>query len=367
MDFSQLAFEFQWEQCFSLIDKWKTTMIEHINTIHEEKFSQIQFYKDQAEKDFTLDKRNFILNMNECFQHPCILSDEINTFKNKLNQLKQNIIHRPLPLNIQIEPYSLENSIIIHPILEKNLFKNRKILAEYQIQSIRLIATSNNQIVLINNQSKIFFYDKFLGLINEINIENYTNEYLNDICWSDMYQTFLFLFDHSLWSTENCLLKKLAHIRNKNKFLNYLTSFKNYIYLIYNQGEFIDRWRIEPEWKLDKRWMKSIKNQSLVAVYSNNNYLLFYTNKSIQLCTEDLIIQYTIDLSQQEHLYSNFIYLSTYQIWLFVDKYTDLLKYFHINNRIIQSIDQISIQAISLMEDNDIALITNDHLQIISI
>jgi hypothetical protein len=366
MDFSQLAFEFQWERCFSLLDKWQTTMIDHIRDIHQDKTSQIQMYKDQAEKNSLREKNKFILNMNEYFQHPCILSYEINTFKNKLNQLKQNIIHRPLPLNIQIETYSLENSIIIHPIFHKQLFKQKKIRAEFQIQleSIRLIATSNNQIVLITNQSKIYLYDKLIGFIDEINMRDYTNEYLNDICWSRMYKNFLFLCDHSLWSLENRILKKLAHISNKKNFLNNLTSFHNSIFLIYNQGEFIDRWRIQPEWKLDKRWIKYHKNDTLISIYSNNDYLLFYTNKYIQLCTEDLI-----DLSNQEHIYSNFIYLSSYKIWLIIDKKTDTLNYFHINNRIIQSLDQIFAQGISSMGD-DIAFITKDenyHLQIISI
>src|SRR5271163_620421 len=103
MDFSHLAFEFQWEQCFSLLDKWQSTMIDHIRDIHQEKTSQIQIYKDLAEKNFFREKNKFILNMNEYFQHDCILSYEINPFKKKLNQLKENIIHRPLPLNIQIE------------------------------------------------------------------------------------------------------------------------------------------------------------------------------------------------------------------------------------------------------------------------
>jgi len=372
MDFSQLAFEFQWEQCFSLIDKWKTTMIEHIKTIHQEKSSQIQFYKDQAEKNSYLEKTNFILNLNECFQHPYILSYEINTFKNKLNQLKQNIIHRPLPLNIQIESCSLENSILIHPLFDKNLFKQKKILADYQIhtKSIRLIATSNNQIILINNQSKIFLYDKLIGFIEQINILDYTNEYLNDICWSDIYKNFLFLFDHSLWSLENIFLKKLAYISNKKNFLKNLTSFHNYLFLIYNQGEFIDRWNIQPEWKLNKRWIKSHENDIFISIYSNNDYLLFYTNKSIQLCSEDLIIQYTIDLSNQQHIYSHFIYLNSYQIWLIIDKQKNLLNYFHINNRIIQTFEEIFVYAISSMED-DLALIIKDdddyHLQIISI
>lgn len=369
MDFSQLAFEFQWEQCFSLIDKWKTTMIEHINNIHEEKTSQIQSYKDQADKTFIRDKKNLILNMNEYFQHPHILSNEINTFKTKLKQLKENIIHRPLPLNIQIETYSLDNSILINPIIEKNFFQAKSILAEYSInyQSIRLIATSNQQIILVNNdQFNIYLYDKYLGFRKKIPYEYLTNEYLNDICWSDSYKSFLFLFDHSLWSLENNTLNKLAQIINRKHILNTLTSYENSIYLIYNQGEFIDRWRIKPKWKLDKRWIKYDKKEILLSIYSNNTYLLFYTNKSIQLCTEDLIIQYTIHFDQQEHVYKNFIYLSLYDIWLFIDKKTDLLNYFHINNHSIQTFDQIFVQAISLIGD-DLVFITKDHLQIISI
>jgi len=371
MDFSQLAFEFQWEQCFSLIDKWKTTMIDHIINIHQEKSSQIQYYKDQAEKNSILEKTNFILNINEYFQHPCILSYEINTFKNKLNQLKQNIIHRPLPLDIQIESYSLENSIRIRPIFDKQLFKKKKILADYKIymESIRLIATSNNQIILVNNKSQIYLYDKLIGFINDIDMRDYTNEYLNDICWSDIYKNFLFLCDYSLWTLENRILKKLAHISNKKHILNNLTSFHNYIFLIYNQGEFIDRWKIRPEWKLDKRWIKYKKNDIFISIYSNNDYLIFYTNKSIQLSTEDLIIQYEINLSNQDHIYSHFIYLSSYQIWLIIDKKTDILNYFHINNRIIQPLDQIFVHAISSMGD-DLAFIKkndNYHLQIISI
>jgi hypothetical protein len=371
MDFSHLAFDFQWEQCFSLIDKWKTTMIDHISHIHQEKISQIQMYKDQAEKISFGEKKNFILNMNEYFQHPCILSYEIDTFKNKLNQLKQNIIHRPLPLNIQIESYSLENSILISPLFTSDFFKQKqKLLAEYQIQteSIRFIATSTNEIILVNNQSKIFLYDKLIGFIDQINLEDYTNEYLNDICWSKIYKNFLFLCEHSLWSLENLFLKKLAQMTKKKNILNYLTSFHNSIFLIYNQGEFIDRWRIRPEWKLDKRWMKYQTNQTLRGVYSNNDYLLFYTKKSIQLCTEDLIIHYEIDLTHQEHLYSHFIYLSSYKIWLIIDQQTNLLNYFDLNHRIIQPIDQIFVQAISLMGEN-LAFITKDdyHLQIISI
>jgi len=370
MDFSHLAFEFQWEQCFSLIDKWKTTMIDHITHIHQEKSSEIQMYKDQAEKTYLLEKNHFILNMNEYFQHPCILSNEINTFKTKLNQLKQNIIHRPLPLNIEIQSPSLNNSISIHPVFENRLFTQRKILIEYSINipSIRLMATSNNQIIILNNQSKIYLYDKLIGFIDEINLLDYTNEYINDICWSSIYKNFLFLTDHSLWSLENLFLKKLAHISNKKHFLNNLTSFHNFLFLIYNQGEFIDRWIIQPEWKLEKRWIKQYNNDILISISSNDDYILFYTHKSIQLCSDDLIIQYSIDLTHQEHVYSHFIFLSSYKIWLTVDKHTQILNYFHLNNRTIQTLDKIFIRAISLMGD-EFALITEDgcHLQIVSI
>jgi hypothetical protein len=371
MDFSHLAFEFQWEQCFSLIDKWKTTMIEHIRNIHQEKSTQIQMYKDQAEKNTFLEKTNFTLNMNEHFQHPYILSYEIDSFKNKLNQLKQNIIHRPLPLNIEIESSPLNNSISIHPLFDKHLFNQRKILAEYQVdtQSIRFIATSNNQIILVNNQFKIFLYDKLNGFIKKIDMMDYTDECLNDICWSKMSKNFLFLCDHSLWSLENLRLKKLAHISNKKNFLNNLTSFQNYLFLIYNQGEFIERWIMQREWKLERRWIRENNNQEiLVSIHSNNDYLLFYTKKSIQLCSFNLIIQYSIDLSNSEHFYSHFIYLSQYQIWLTIDKQTQILNYFHVNNQKIQTLDQIFLQAISSMGD-DLAFITKDdyHLQIVSI
>ncbi|CAF1433398.1 unnamed protein product [Adineta steineri] len=371
MDFSHLAFEIQWEQCFSLIDKWETTMIDRIKTIHQEKSLEIQTYKEQAEKTYFLEKTNFILNMNEYFQHSHILSNEINIFKKKLNQLKQNIIQRPLPLNIDIDTNLLNNPITIHQNFDKHIFNQRKIVMEYklQIESIYLIATSNNQIILVNNQLKIYLYDKLIGFIDEINLLDYTDEYLNDICWSTTYKNFLLLCDHSLWSLENLYLKKLAHISNKKHFVNNLTSFHNYLFLIYNQGEFIDRWIIQPEWKLTKRWIKHYhQNDYLISISSNNDYLLLYTNKFIQLCSDDLIIQYTIDLTDQEHIYSNFIFLSSYQIWLTIDKQTQLINYFHKNTRIIQSLDQISIRHISSMGD-ELALITNDNccLQIISI
>ncbi|CAF1272680.1 unnamed protein product [Rotaria sordida] len=371
MDFSHLAFEFQWEQCFSLIDKWKTTMIDHIINIHQEKSSEIQIYKEQAEKNFFHEKKNFILNMNEYFQHTCIRSYEINLFKNKLNQLKKNIIQRPLPLHIEIESYSLNKLINIYQLFNKQLFDQRKILAEYKIptQTIYLMSTSNNQIIIVNNQLKIFLYDKLIGFIDEINMLDYTNEYLNDICWSINYKNFLFLCDYSLWSLENLCLKKLAHISNKKHFLNNLTSFHNYVFFIYDRGEYIDRWIIQPEWKLDKRWIKYNNNDILLSINSNNDYLLIYTNRLIQLCSDDLIIQYTIDLSNQEHLYSNFIFLSSYKIWLTIDKETQLLKYFHLNNRIIQTLDQIYVRTISSMGNNELALVTKDdyHLQILSI
>ncbi|CAF1559455.1 unnamed protein product [Rotaria sp. Silwood1] len=371
MDFSHLAFDFQWEQCFSIIDKWKTTMIEHIINIHQEKSTEIQIYKEQAEKNFFYEKKNFILNMNEYFQHSYILSYEINLFKNKLNQLKKNIIHRPLPLHIDIDTCLLNKTIRIYQIFDKQLYNQRKINAEYKIptQTIYLISTSNNQIIIVNYELKIFLYDKLIGFIDEINMLDYTNEYLNDICWSITYKNFLFLCDYSLWSLDNLLLKKLAHISNKKHFLNNLTCFHNYVFFIYDQGEFIDRWLIQPQWKLDKRWLRTHNNDNILSITSNIDYLLIYTNKSIQLCSEDFIIQYLIDLTNQEHLYSNFTFLSTYQIWLIIDKQTQLLKYFHIHNQTIQTLDQIYVKIISSMGDNELALVTNDdyHLQILSI
>ncbi|CAF1609778.1 unnamed protein product [Rotaria magnacalcarata] len=371
MDFSHLAFEFQWAQCFSLIDKWKASMIDHITNIHQEKSSEIQMYKDEAEKNFFIEKKNFALNMNEYFQHSCILSNEINLFKKKLDQLKENIIHRPLPLNIEIKSYPLNTSITIHRLFNKQLFNQRTISAEYKIptQSINLIATSNNQIILVNSESKIFLYDKLIGFIDEINLSDYTDEYLNDICWSKNYKNFLFLCDYSLWSLENLFLKKLAHISNRKHFLNNLTCFHNYVFIIYDHGEFIDRWLIQPEWKLEKRWIKDHKKDIFLSINSNNDYLLFYTNKCIQLCSQDLIIHYSIDLANQEHVYSNFIFLSSYKIWLLIDKQTHLLKYFRLNSRKIYTLDQVYVRNISSMGDSELAFITNDncHLQIILI
>lgn len=371
MDFSNFAYDFQWEQCFSLIDKWKTTMIEHITTIHQEKSREIQFHKDQFEKNFITEKKNFILNMNECFQHSSILPYEIDLFKKQLNQLKKNIIHQPLPLNIDIRSCSLNKSISIYRIFNKQLFTQRRIIAEYKIptKSISLIATSNNQIILVNYEFKIFLYDKLIGFIDEINILDYTDEYLNDICWSNKYKNFLFLFDYSLWSLENLVLKRIAHINNRKHLLSNLTCFHNYLFIIYDNGEFIDRWIIEPEWKLEKRWIKYHKNDCLLSINSNDDYLLFYTNKSIELCSEDLIIKYSINVSNQDDLCTNFTYLSSFKIWLFIDKKTHLLKYFHINNRDIQTFDDIFVQNLSPMGNNEFAFITNDdyRLQIVSI
>jgi hypothetical protein len=143
----------------------------------------------------------------------------------------------------------------------------------------------------------------------------------------------------------------------------------NSIFIIYNQGEFIDRWKIQPEWKLDKRWIRHDKIDQLKSISSNNDQILFYTKKSIQLYSEDLILRYTIDLFQQEHSFSYFVYLSVYEIWLMIDQETHLVHYFHINHRKIQSIDQIFVQAMSLMDEDDLALIIKDNyrLQIISI
>lgn len=370
MDFSHLAFEFQWEQCFSMIDKWKATMIDHIINIHQEKTLEIQVYKDQAERDVSLERTNFILNMNEYFQNSCILSNEIDSFKKKLNQLKENILRRPLPLNIDIGSCSLNKLICIQPVFNQELFHHKNIFAEYKIdtRSVYLMATSNNQIIIVNNKLTVFLYDKLIGYIGEITLSDYTNEVLNDIRWSIDYKNFLFLCDYSLWSLEKLFLKKLAHIPNKKYILNNLTCFHNYFFLTYNQGEYIDRWIIQPEWKLDKRWVKYHRNDILISISSNSNYLLFYTNKTIQLCSDDLIIQYSIDLLQQEHFYTHFMFLSLYQIWLFVDKETRLLKYFDVNNRTIQTLDQIFVQTISSMGSNELAIVSNDYyLQIISI
>ena len=371
MDFSHLAFEFQWEQCFTLVDKWKSAMVDHIINIHQEKSAEIQMYKEQAEQNVLLEKTNFILNMNECFQHSCILPYEINSFKNKLNQLKENIIHRPLPLNIEIEPCCLNKSISIRPRFDQQLFNQRKLITEYEMhtQTTHLMSTSNNQIIIVDNELRIFLYDKLIGFIDEIDMSDYTNEYLNDICWSVSYKNFLFLCDYSLWSLENLHLKKLAHIVNKKHCLCNLTCFHNYLFLSYDQGEFIDRWTMEPEWKLDKRWSKHHPNDILISMYSNDDYLLFYTNKSIQLCSQDLIIRHSIDLSNQEHFYSHFIFLSSYQIWLIVDKQTGILKYFHLNNLTIQNLGQMSVKIISSMGDAELALVIKDdnHLKIVVI
>lgn len=370
MDFSDLAFELQWEQCFSLVDNWQKTMIDQIENLHRKQTSQIQLYKTRAEKSFHRAKDRFILNLNEYFQHESIRSDEISSFKKKLNQFKENLLHRPLPLNIQIQSSSLDKIISIRPFFTKDSFDEKTILARYPLPEkfIRWMSTSDNQIVLIDQQSNVFIYEYVFGLIDRMNLSDYTNEQFHDVTWSRIARKFLLLFEHSLWSLEEFGLKKLAHIARKTHFLSYLTCLNNSLFLIYDQGEFIDRWKIEPEWKLDKRWLRQESIEQLKSIASNDQHLLFYTNQSIQFYSEDFILQLTIDLTDREHLFTDFVYLSNYQTWLMIDQQKHTIHFFQINHRTIQTIDQIFVQAINVMNDY-IVWINKDlnQLEIISI
>lgn len=370
MDFTDLAFEFQWEQCFSLVNHWQKTMIDQIEKIHQKKLSQIQMYKTRAEKNFHREKNRLILDLNEYFQHDSIRSEEIHCFKKKLNQFKENLIHRPLPLNIQIQSSSLQNSIHIRPVFTRDLFDEKTIFVQYSIpvKSIRFLSTSDKRILLVSEQLNVLIYEPLNGLIDQMNLRDYTDEDFHGISWSRMTGKFLFLFEHSLWELEEFVLKKLAHIPRKTHLLLHLTCLNNSLFLIYDQGEFIDRWKIEPEWKLDKRWLRQEQIEQLKSIASNLEHLLFYTNKSIQLYSEDLILQYSIDLSHDEHLFSDFVYLSNYEIWLMMDKQTHLICYFHRDDRSIQRIEQIFVQTMNVMNDY-IVWINEDlnQLQIISI
>lgn len=367
MDFSDLAFELQWEQCFSLVNNWQKAMIDQIENVHRKHTSQIQRYKTRAEKSFHRDKDRFILDLNEYFQHDSIQSNEIHSFKKKLNQLKENLIHRPLPLNIQIQSSSLENPILIRSFFTKNSFDERTILARYPIptKSIRSMVTSNNQIVLIDQQSMVFIYEYVFGLIDRMNLLDYTNEHFQAICWSRMARKFLLLFEHSLWSWEEFGLKKLAHVARKSHRLSHLICLNNSLFLIYDQGEFIDRWKIEPEWKLDKRWFRRQPIEQVKSIAANDQHLLFYTNQSIQFYSEDFLLQYTID---HDHLFSDFVYLVNYRTWLMIDQQTHVIYFFHVDERRIQAIDQIFVQKMNVMNDY-VVWINNDlnQLEIISI
>lgn len=368
MDFTDLAFQFQWEQCFSLVNHWHKTMIDQIEKIHEKKISQIQLYKTRAEKSFHREKNQWILDLNEYFQHESIRSEEIHCFKKKLNQFKENLIHRPLPLNIQIQsPSSVDNSITIRPFFTRDFFDEKTILVQYPIptKSIRFLITSDKQLLLVSEQSIVWIYDSTMRLIDQMNLLDYTKENLHGISWSGQ---FLFLFEYSLWALEEFVLNKLAHIVRKTHLLFQFTCLNNSLFLLYDQGEFIDRWKIQPEWKLDKRWHRQELTEQLQSITANTEHILLYTNKSIQLYSEDFILQYNIDLSNGEHHFSDFVYLSNYEIWFMIDRQTHLINYFHRDDRVIQKLEQIFVQIMNVMNDS-IVWIKKDHnqLQIISI
>lgn len=369
MNFSSLAFEVQWEQCFALVEKWKSTMIEHILSICEDKLSQIQFHKDQAEKSRSHENHSFVLNFDEYFQHESILSSEIDRFKTKLSEFKQNLLNQPMPLNIEIDFPSLENSIRVQRLFSNDIFHQRQIHKRYQIpnQIIRFLTiSSNQQILLINKQSNIYLYDKSFRLISQWIFNDYTHEYLRDLCWFEDKKIFVILCDYSFWSLTNqdssqneFELKKLAEIRTEKHMLTHFVCFHQLIFFVYNYGEFIDRWILNVNWTFEKRWTKSPIIQAIAA---NDDYLLFSTNQSIDLCTENLIRQYSIDLIG-EHIYTDFIYLSSYHVWLFIDKQTNELKYFHRHQRILHSIDELIVQKLSLI-NNNLVLIFRDKNQI---
>ena len=370
MDFRHFAFEFQWEQCFALVDTWKTKMIDQIVAVHHEKSAEIQTHKDRAQQHGLAKIDPLILNLNEYFQHACVLSDEIDSFKSKLIELKQLILHRPLPLQIDIAPSSVNDSIVITPHFGEHTLQRRHVLARYPLgtHSIRFMIASTNQIVLVTDYSQLMLYDKSLGFIDQVDVLEFTDEHLNDACWSATYGNVLFLFEYSLWSLDELQPVKLAHVPSGKHVPSHLAASSNHLFLAYDHGELIDRWTIQPQWKLDKRWRRSDDEHPYISLHANDTHVLLYTKPAIHLCTYDLAIQHAIDLSTCSHVYSHFMFLSSHRVWLTVDQQTQLIHYFRSDDDLVRSLDEISIAAVCVMGDELVLLTADDNnVQIVSI
>ena len=227
---------------------------------------------------------------------------------------------------------------------------------------------STNQIVLVTDDSKLMLYDTSLAFIDRVDVLKFTDEHLNDACWSATYGNVLLLCEYSLWSLDESQPVKLAHVPNGKHVHSHVAASNNYLFVAYDHGELIDRWTIQPEWKLDKRWRRSDNEHPYISLHANDTQLLLYTKTAIHLCTYELVIQHAIDLSTLSHVYSHFMFLSSHRVWLTVDQHTQRIHYFRSDDDLVRSADEISIAAMCVMGDKLVLLTRDDNdVQIVSI
>ncbi|CAF0732274.1 unnamed protein product [Adineta steineri] len=348
------------------IDEWRLNSYQVIDKFYENKCTELNYYinnilnkyaKDINDLRLKIEKMTYI---QQTTNHNIeLLTKNIQTLQQQINQIKY------ISIQVDIRPL-----VIIDKLIDVNIITDlSKLSTPYQtIQRIPLCSNamaSNNQYLLIHQNSKLYLIDENLFIIRQ---NHWFYDQIQDMCWSKILNCFFIITLHDIYQVEiNTLLVKQINTTEKN-FWQSCTCSDTSLYL---SNESIIEFNLKPS----IQYVKSYKRNETIdhkqridsIEYNNGKLILAINDQSKQeifielrlLTTFDCLWLCQLNIEYSERKIQCCLY--NYDTWLIADWGNSSLIYLTKDGKIKNSVEyQNEIHYINQFGSNKV-VISTDH------
>ncbi|CAF2379911.1 unnamed protein product [Rotaria sp. Silwood2] len=268
---SNIPFETQRINFYSIIDEWKSDRIEHISFIYQKKKNQIDLICSQTYHEyetFKIEQKNLLnenLLSNNNNNHRILIPNEIEELNQKLSLTRHLLDYFIQPkLNNQNtfsdqddDDDNDDDDDDDEDINYEEIFKEKPI-NEYSLLTDNLAMACSNSHILLRDGARLILYNEKEKLHQlEIKVQH-PGDFIRDLCWCEtlgyylvLTQYLLFIYDPDKYSLT--IIDKVKPIQ-RSKFSS-ITCSDNIMFLVNGNGQCVERWSIAKSfhWKLIKR------------------------------------------------------------------------------------------------------------------
>ncbi|CAF1220732.1 unnamed protein product, partial [Didymodactylos carnosus] len=285
------------DKWLSDLEKWRDHSHQLIDNIYARKQREIQTIGDKYERNFVLHKHEqskvieiVKQHVNELIQEGDATYKDIEQIRMKLDNIETclNAFQHDF-VNIEIEQLKIEQDSIqvksnmILKSIDLTILTNESKMLEAFDSSTGTLAC-NDQLLLLDQPSKLYLYDKELKPVGNI---DWPNGLIFDYCWCQHLELFIIISHTNVFTVDvsTCEIKLIESIKPNGSFYR-CTSSDNTLYISHSEDgsqineydlssfEFVKRWISPKTCQLDE-WIGDLRHNN-----TNKRFGLTIRNRS---------------------------------------------------------------------------------------
>lgn len=278
-------------------DKYRYQYHQTIDEYFERKYQEFEENLKEKFQEQNKDINTIRISLKKFHDDQEISQKEIDFFKREIEEINKNLYHiehQSIPINIH--PLIIDNNLIEINEKKKDFLLPIKIMENLNMKS--QVFASNNQLLLIHQQSSLSLIDQNFQIIKKL---PWHFGSIRDICWLTPLNRFIIITEsHGIcFVQENTISFENEKIFEKEIFSSCTCSDTSLYLTCDNASSSIAEYRLLPSIKLIKQWKSPDickKNESIICIrYDNEKFGLILRKYPEKTLTFELRSIYNFD------------------------------------------------------------------------